>query len=238
MPRRKTSSASTSRSIAVASSASGTDASAAIVRWSKARPITAAVCATSFTDFSRSRRAISELCSDVGMASRVLGVAPGPPASSTALVISSTNSGTPSVRAAISSISRVRQASCRAGDARDDRWLAARPSLLSASRVTTGWPPKPRPNVGRAVISSSTRAGLHPIERQLDQLQGRGIDPVRVFDQPNSAGCPRGEADKLIEQGRERAGAALLRTELERCRSARCGVEAEQRLPAAAPPPR
>ena len=81
---------------------------------------TAPICPISLaTGPSRSRRAISEACKVAGIGSAGSGLAPAPrrpgcrdaPVSSTALVISSTNSGTPSVRSTISStISRERPA--------------------------------------------------------------------------------------------------------------------------------
>ena len=87
-------------------------------------------------------------------------------------------------------------------------------SRFRASRVTTGWLPKDATKIGRAVIMTSTRA-LHPIQRQLDQLQGRGIDPVRVLDHPQH-GPTAGEPGQLIDEDGERAAAALLRRQHER----------------------
>ena len=79
----------------------------------------------------------------------------------TAFVISSTNSGTPSVLAAISSsngsgrlLPRVMCATIAC--------IAARVSRFSASRVTTGWLPKDATKIGRAVIITSTRALCTP----------------------------------------------------------------------------
>ena len=73
------------------------------------RPITAPICAISLADPSRSSRAISEACrlagtatAGDGMAPTAPSVAPSPNASNTALVISSTNSGMPSVRSIMS----------------------------------------------------------------------------------------------------------------------------------------
>ena len=58
--------------MASTSSPSGRPASAAIVRWSKLRPITAAIWATSLTGCKRSSRAISESCSVVGITSALV----------------------------------------------------------------------------------------------------------------------------------------------------------------------
>ena len=127
----------------------------------------------------------------------------------TALVISSTNSGTPSVLAAISSSSasgrrlpRVMRATIAC--------VAARASRFSARRVTTGWLAKEATKVGRAVISRRTLRLLHAIQRQLDQLQRRRIDPVRVFDHPQHR-LAAGQPGELVDQGGKRAAAALLR---------------------------
>ena len=134
-----------------------------MVAWSKERPITAAACATSLTGCSRSSRAINESCRLAGIARPLNGpprwyasaVSSSAPDSNTALVISSTNSGTPSLRTAISSStasgsrfpSLIRSTmSC----------TAARASRFKTRRVTTGWLAKAAPNVGRAVTTTST----------------------------------------------------------------------------------
>ena len=77
--------------------------------WENSRPIAAPICATSLADPSRSSRAISEACrlagtvrAGDGTAAAVFRASPSLSASSTALVISSTNSGMPSVRSIIS----------------------------------------------------------------------------------------------------------------------------------------
>ena len=73
------------------------------------RPITAPICATSLAGPSRSSRAISEACKLAGTATAGDGAieiacaaAASLPVSNTALVISSTNSGMPSVRSMMS----------------------------------------------------------------------------------------------------------------------------------------
>ena len=72
------------------------------------RPIAAPICATSLAEPSRSSRAISEACRLAGTArdgdgtAAALFAAPSLSASSTALVISSTNRGMPSVRSMMS----------------------------------------------------------------------------------------------------------------------------------------
>ena len=73
------------------------------------RPIAAPICATFLAEPSRSRRAISDACRLTGtailgdgMEATVCCAAPSLPASNTALVISSTNRGMPSVRSIMS----------------------------------------------------------------------------------------------------------------------------------------
>ena len=97
------------RSSADANSASGLCTTAASSAWENSRPIAAPICATSLAGPSRSSRAISDACKLAGtarvgdgMAATVCCAAPSLPASSTALVISSTNRGMPSVRSIMS----------------------------------------------------------------------------------------------------------------------------------------
>ena len=73
------------------------------------RPMAAPICATSLAAPSRSSRAIREACKLAGTAKAGDGIAaaacpaaPSLPASRTALVISSTNNGMPSVRSIMS----------------------------------------------------------------------------------------------------------------------------------------
>ena len=68
-PRRKISSAATSRSIPCCSSSSRSGATAARSSWENSRPITAAIWATSLASACRSSRAINESCSVAGIAS-------------------------------------------------------------------------------------------------------------------------------------------------------------------------
>ena len=68
---------------------------------------------------------------------------------------------------------------------------------------------------------------LHAIQRQLDQLQGRRIDPVRILDHPQH-GPAAGEPGQLIDQHGERAAAALLRRQRQRAVAAR-PVETRER---------
>ena len=91
------------------SSASGLRTTAASSACENSRPIAAPICATSLAEPSRSSRAISEACrlagtarAGDGTAAAVCCASPSLSASSTAFVISSTNSGMPSVRSMIS----------------------------------------------------------------------------------------------------------------------------------------
>ena len=108
-PRAKISSAASSCPSASRELRRRAAATAARSSCGNSRPITAATCATSLTGASRSSRAMSESCSVDGdrqrrqRAGQLVAVArlASRPDSSTALVNSSTNSGTPSVRARI-----------------------------------------------------------------------------------------------------------------------------------------
>ena len=109
------------------------------------RPIAAPVCATSLAAGpSRSSRAISEACKVAGTDSPGCGTdgqgqATCVPHSSTALVSSSTNSGTPSVRSAISSMISGGSAAFPATFATIAA-VSRRSSRASVSIVTCGCP--------------------------------------------------------------------------------------------------
>src|SRR5262245_4423731 len=98
------------RSSVVRSSASGLRTTAASRGWVNSRPIAAPICASSLAGPpSRSSRAMSEACrlggtpsAGDGIAATARAAAVSLPASSTALVISSTNKGIPSVRSMMS----------------------------------------------------------------------------------------------------------------------------------------
>ena len=96
------------RSSADLSSTSGLRATGVSRAWENSRPIAAPTCATSLAGPRRSSRAISEACRLAGTAIDGEGIAATarsaswPPASNTALVISSTNNGMPSVRSMMS----------------------------------------------------------------------------------------------------------------------------------------
>ena len=102
----------------------------------------APICATSLAGPSRSSRAISEACrlagtarAGEGTAAAVFRASPSLSASSTAFVISSTNSGMPSVRSIMSClISRV--AACCPMTLSMMAAISRSPSRLSVSAVT------------------------------------------------------------------------------------------------------
>ena len=152
-----------SRSSARRSSASGLRATAASRACENSRPITAPICATSLAGPSRSSRAISDACKLAGTASAGDGTAaaacsavPSLSASSTALVISSTNRGMPSVRSMMSfrmlagnDLLPVTPSIMAA--------MSRSPRRLMATNVTYGRPIQGGSNSGRNVTSRSTR---------------------------------------------------------------------------------
>ena len=106
--------------------------------------------------------------------------AASPLASSTALVSSSTNKGTPSVRATI----------CRMTSA-DSAWLPGTPRTMASAcgrvrRVRVSWARRsarrPRRHELRTTGHERQQAhGRHLIEQEAEPLQRRGIGPVQVF---------------------------------------------------------
>jgi hypothetical protein len=172
------------------------------------------------TPGTRSSRAISEACSEAGTAA-----APEAPASSTALVSSSTNSGTPSVRAAISPSTaggRPPSPARRATIAS----VGPRPSRLSASRVTRGCPPSAGLAVGSARQQHQHPRAAIPVEGLAHQLEGGGVGPVHVLEHQQH-GPATLEPEQLLDQHRQRAGTPLPRGEV-RHRVARARVDPEQ----------
>jgi hypothetical protein len=55
----------------------------------------------------------------------------------------------------------------------------------------------------------------HPLDRQIEELEGGGIRPVRILEREQDR-LPPGEILELIEQCRERAAALLRRAERQR----------------------
>ena len=128
-----TSPAARSRSSDVSSVAGARPARARSGASSNSRPSTAATCATARASPRRSRRAVSE-------SRRVAGTLAAAPArsSTTVLVSSSTNSGTPSLRATISR-SLSSSIPCRAATARTIAALSPAPSGLQVIADASAW---------------------------------------------------------------------------------------------------
>ena len=141
------------------------------------------------------------------------------PASSTALVSSSTNSGLPSVLATICFITS-------AGSTRPPVTCATILSTFVAVEATERQGADVgETNPGRLELRSEgeqckDRQLAHPLDHQIEQLEGGGIRPVRVLEHEQDR-LPAGETLELIEQCRKRP-AALLR-----------GAERQRRIPLA-----
>ena len=116
-----------------------------------------------------------------GTAAAVRSAAPSLPASSTAFVISSTNSGMPSVRSMMS---------CRMFAGRSllpaTRSIMAAisrsPSRLIVSAVTYGRPIHGGSNSGRNVMTSSTRRVLIRSTIRPNSFQARGVAPMCILE--------------------------------------------------------
>ena len=137
----------------------------------------AAICATSLTSGMRSRRAISRSWSEAGIAVS--------PVSSTALVSSSTNSGTLSVRAMMVSIvsgvdgrRRAAPRSLRLGAAQAVEGQAGHMGVCGQRRLAV------RP----AGQQEEHPGGGAPVQALLDHLERGRVDPVGVLDD-HQGGC-------------------------------------------------
>ena len=153
----------------------------------------AAACATSLTPGTRSSRAISEACSEAGTAAAVPA-----PASSTALVSSSTNSGTPSVRAAISpstSGGRPRPPARRG----DDRLGRAAAEAVERQPRHVRVPAQAGLVVGPAGQQHQHPRARDPVEGEADQLQRGGVDPVGVLEHHQHRPAAR-QPEQLLDQ--------------------------------------
>ena len=138
----------------------------------------------------------------------------GCPPSSTALVSSSTNSGLPSVLATICLVTS-------AGSARPPATRATMLSTSSRSRRPSG----KDADVGKTGPwrlefrsegeQCEHRQLAHPFDGQIEQLERRGIGPVRVLEQDQDR-LLAGECLELVEQCRERPAALLHGTERQR----------------------
>ena len=176
------------RSSADPSSASGLRATAASRACENSRPIAAPICATSLAGPSRSSRAISEACklagtarAGDGTAATVRRASPSPSASSTALVISSTNSGMPSVRSTMSCRMLAGQ-QLVAGDAVDHGvdFALRQPIDRERGHVRPSDP-------GRFELRPERHDQQHakardPVHRPTERFQARGVGPMRVLE--------------------------------------------------------
>ena len=157
---------------------------------------------------SRSRRASSEACSVVGMASGGSGpsstwvsvVSRNSPLSSSVLVSSSMNSGTPSVcartcstMASGSALSLVTPAMMPA--------LSRRPRRLKGSIVTCGWPTQVGWNSGRKRHHQQHRQIGDASNDSIEKIERCRIDPVDVLEHDQD-GALRRDAVELVEKRR------------------------------------
>src|SRR5215472_14255644 len=162
MPVRNSSSASSSCANPARNAGSSRPATARSSGYENSRPIAAPICAISLTGASRSRRAANESCNVAEMAKggngpsrcQPCGPATSRPDSSTALVNSSTKSGTPSVLATICAITSWGSARPATRPARVSTSACARRS--SAMLVTCERPLHGASYSGRKVISTKT----------------------------------------------------------------------------------
>ena len=167
----------------------------------------APTCATSFaTEPIRSSRAISEACNVGGTSRPSSGVAetacatPVGLASSTALVNSSTNSGTPSVRSAISltiSLGSVRvPATLR---------ISAAPALwsrrFSTIELTCDFPGPYGLKLGAVGDQQQYRQACHALDCPVEQLARARIDPLCVLEDGHDWMSSR-QSFKLLEPER------------------------------------
>ena len=169
------------------------------------RPIAAAVCATSLTGASRSRRASSESWSVAGIASAGSGprschVWPSSsswPLSSTVLASSSRNRGTPSALATIWS-------STGAGSALPPVTRSIMAALWRGPRRSKG-------NGRHVAVVAPRRLELRPerdheqdgqpqdaVDDEVELLEAGRVDPMRVLDQHQHR-ASAGETDQLLE---------------------------------------
>ena len=209
------------RSSADPSSASGLRTTAASRAWENSRPIAAPICATSLAGPSRSSRAISDACrlagtarAGDGIAAAVRCAAPSLSASSTALVISSTNRGMPSVRSMMSC--RMFAGSSLLPTTRSIMASMSRcASRLMVRAVTYGRPIQGGSNSGRNVTISSTRKAAYPVHDPTKQFQARGVGPMRILEDHQHRTLARQRLD-LGNERFHRSLSALLRGKFER----------------------
>ena len=181
----------------------------------------APICATSLAGPSRSSRAISEACKLAGTAKAGDGTAPAvrraspsPSASSTAFVISSTNSGMPSVRSTISAITSAGSSLFPTRRAMMAAAFTLAKSVERQARHVRPSSPR-RVELGAESYNEQHRKGFNSVNRPTERFQARGVGPMRILEdhQHRISACqPR----KLCGQGFQRSLPALFRGQLER----------------------
>ena len=170
---------------------------------------------------SRSSRAISEACklagtarAGDGTAATVRRASPSLSASSTAFVISSTNSGMPSVRSTISA-DHIRRQLLVPDKARDDggRFTLPKPVERQARHMRLSHPR--RVELGAESYDEQRRKSFNPVHRPAERFEARRIDPMRILEdhQHRLLAC---QSRKLRRQRLQRSLPALLRGQFER----------------------
>src|SRR6516162_1856968 len=222
MPCWKTRPASTRRRSASCSSCSASGAAAASSSWEKSRPIAAPTCPTFLVAGpSRSRRPRSEACKVAGTASDDGGTADigtlprSAPASTTALVNSSTKSGTPSVRSTISSTTSGGNAPRLPASRRTSvaPSFAAEPVQRDHCHLRLA---DPRwLELGPVGCDQQHRQARDLLDSKVEHLARSRIDPMQIFEDHQYRLPPRQRLE-LSEQRRQCPLLLALRAEVER----------------------
>ena len=176
------------RSSADPSSASGLRTTAASSAWENSRPIAAPICATSLAGPSRSSRAISEACRLAGTAragdgtdAAACSAALSLSASSTAFVISSTNSGN-AVGALDDVLPDVRREELVANDPVDHGVDFALRQPIEGEGGHVG-PSDPRRLELRPERHDQQHAeGWYLVHDATEQFEARGVGPMRILE--------------------------------------------------------
>src|SRR5262249_26334667 len=162
-------------------------------------------------------RAISEAWRVAGTAGDATGTADNPApliaASSTALVSSSTKSGTPSVRSMISSTISVENVGALPIMPRMSSSLSSRPKRRRDNVVVFGWSVQGGWYSGRKVaISSTGRRSIRSTVRSSSSRGGR-VGPMQILDN-HQHGLAAGQTLELSQQGCERLFLLALRRQI------------------------
>ena len=124
-------------------------------------------------------------------------------ASTTALVSSSTNSGTPSVRSTISSTASAGKASAVACDPLRQRCALALIEPVERQRGHVCLAGPGRRELGAEGDEEQRRRTLHPLDDKIELLPRRGIDPMGILEDHQHRPLPR-EHRELPQQRLER----------------------------------